>query len=381
MVAGTEGGRHLVTSTTSAASTSAETEPTLSDLDLPCTPTAISLSGSPVPPQQRLYFYSSDEWELFIREWATGLQTSYVQIKRLGGPNDRGVDVAAFKTPNSFEGAWDCFQGKHYARPLTLSDVLPEILKLLVNVSAGHYVLPGLYAFLAPRGCGSSLNRLLSKPTDLRDTFLQKIVPGSSLIADLATEVSDTVRTLAQDTDFSLFQSVEILDALETHRQTQYYVARFGGPLGPRPEAGSPPVVLTENEARYVAQLVEVYSEKHPAEDFTEAQLSSHPMTSRHFRRQRISFYNAEALRLYARDSVPEGTFEALQDDIHAGVVEIAESEHASGMDRLSEVLTASGQLDLSSHTLVSASRLDDRKGICHQLANEDRLTWMGSSQ
>ena len=104
-------------------------------------------------------------------------------------------------------------------------------------------------------------------------------------------------------------------------------------------------------------------------------------MTSRHFRRQRISFYNAEALRLYARDSVPEGTFEALQDDIHAGVVEIAESEHASGMDRLSEVLTASGQLDLSSHTLVSASRLDDRKGICHQLANEDRLTWMGSSQ
>jgi hypothetical protein len=37
---------------------------------------------------------------------------------------------------------------------------------------------------------------------------------------------------------------------------------------------------------------------------------------------------SAEALRLYARDSVPEGTFQALQDDVHAGVVEVAESDH-----------------------------------------------------
>jgi hypothetical protein len=130
-----------VTSTTSAASASAETGAALSDLNLPCAPSAISLSGPPVPPQQRLYFYSSDEWELFIREWATGLEASYVQIKRLGGPNDRGVDVAAFKTPNGFEGAWDCFQGKHYANALTLSNVLPEIVKLLVNVAVGHYTL------------------------------------------------------------------------------------------------------------------------------------------------------------------------------------------------------------------------------------------------
>jgi hypothetical protein len=290
-------------------------------------------------------------------------------------------DLAAFKTPNGFEGAWDCFQGKHYANALTLSDVVPEIVKLLVNVAVGHYTLPDMYAFLAPRGCGTTLNRLLSKPTELRNTFLRKIETDSDRIADLTTEISDAVRALAQATDFSLFRSVEILDALETHRQTPYYVARFGGPLSPRPKAGSPPEALCENEARYVSQLVEVYSEKHPDENFTHAQLSSHPKTGRHFQRQRISFYNAEALRLYARDSVPEGTFEALQHDIHAGVVEIAESEHVSGMERLSKVLTASGQLDLSSHTLVSVSSLDDRKGICHQLANEDRLTWMGPSQ
>jgi hypothetical protein len=80
-----------------------------------------------------------------------------------------------------------------------------------------------------------------------------------------------------------------------------------------------------------VAQLVEVYSERHPDETFADTQLSSHPKMGKHFQRQRISFYNAEALRLYARDSVPDGTFEALLDDIHAGVVEVAESDHASG--------------------------------------------------
>lgn len=359
----------------------AKTGPSVSELDLPSTPSAISLSGPPIPPQQRLYFYSSEEWELFIREWATGLQTSYVQLKRLGGPNDRGVDVAAFKSPDGFEGAWDCFQGKHYASALKLSDVLPEILKLLVNVVAGHYVLPDLYAFLAPQGCGSALNRLLSKPSHLRDAFLQKIEPGSDLIGRLPVEVSDGVRTLAQGTDFSLFQSVEILDALETHRKTPYYVARFGGPLGARPETDTPPVALGAHEARYVAQLMEVYSEKYPEETFTDVQLSSHAKTGGHFQRQRISFYSAEALRLYARDSVPDGTFEALQDDIHAGVVEVAESAHVNGMERLSQVLTTSGQLDLSSHTLVSVSNLDDRKGICHQLANENRIVWMGSGQ
>ena len=368
-----------MTSTTSG--TDAGTGPALSELDVPNVPPTIALSGLPVPPQQRLFFYSGDEWELFIREWATALQPSYVQIKRLGGPNDREVDVAAFKTTAGFEGAWDCFQGKHYASALTLSDVLPEILKVFINVAAGQYVLPDKYAFLAPQGCGSTLNRLLSKPTKLRETFLKKIEHDNDPIAGLPVEVANAVRSLAQDTDFSMFGSIEILDALEVHRQTSYHVARFGVPLAPRPSTEAPPEDVREHEARYVAQLMQVYSEKHPDEDFANAELSSHPKTGKHFQRQRISFYSAESLRLYARDSVPEGTFEALQDDIHAGVIEVAEAEHATGMARLSQVLIISGQLDLSSHTLVSVSSLDDRKGICHQLANEDRLIWMGPSQ
>lgn len=74
---------------------------------------------------------------------------------------------------------------------------------------------------------------------------------------------------------------------------------------------------------------------------------------------------------------MPEGTFEDLQEDIYSGVIETAEGSHQSGLERLSSVLTAAGQLDLQSHKLISVSYMTDRKGICHQLANEDRLIWV----
>lgn len=350
-----------------------EEEPALHDLPAPVVHPAISLTGAPVTPQQRIYFYSSDEWELFVREWATGLQPNYLQIKLLAGPSDRGVDIAAFKSASGFDGAWDCFQAKHYADPLKLSDALPEMLKIFRHVGLGHYVLPDRYLFLAPKGCGAALNRLLSKPSDLKVAFL-----GSEVLAAEPAVSRASIRTLAEGVDFSMFQSVEILDALEVHRATPYHVGRFGGPLAPRPLASPPPEEISQAETRYVAQLVEVYAES-AIPDLEVAELSSHPMIGNHFMRQRIAFYRAESLRLYARDSVPQGTFELLQDDVHAGVIEIVERAFASGMDRLSEVLTTSAGLDLSAHTLVTVSTIDDRKGICHQLANDDRLTWVRS--
>jgi hypothetical protein len=93
--------------------------------------------------------------------------------------------------------------------------------------------------------------------------------------------------------------------------------------------------------------------------------------------RQRISFYKAESLRVYARDSVPPGTFNKLQDDIYSGVIDTAEANHPNGYVRLSSVLSQVGQLDLNRHKLIAVSDIDDRKGICHQLANADRLTWV----
>ncbi|MBD7919902.1 hypothetical protein H9657_16645 [Cellulomonas sp. Sa3CUA2] len=337
----------------------------------------MSISGPPVTPAQRIAFYSPEEWEHFIREWATAIRPSYIQIKRLGGSNDKGADVAAFKTDQGFEGAWDCFQGKHYAKPLGWADAFPEMVKILNGVVSGHYILPDSYAFLAPKGCGTGLNRLLSKPTELREKFLEELDNAKPATAGLGRAQNAKVRDFAAATDFTVFKSIELVDAIETHRATPYHVARFGGPLPPRPAVTGAPGTIHRSEARYVAQLMEVYREAWPAEGLTLDTLQSQPRLAAHFQRQRESFYSAESLRLHARDAVPPGTFEALQDDVHSGVVEIAEADHTSSMERLTQVLQTSTYINLSAHALTTISQTDDRKGICHQLANEDRLTWL----
>lgn len=340
-------------------------------------PSSVTLSGPPVPPQGYIQLYSSDEWEDFIREWATTLNPDYVQIKRFGGAGDKGADIAAFKTPMGLEGAWDCFQAKHYSKVLSFSDAAPEILKVFLAVLDCDYVMPDSYSFLAPKGCGTQLNQLLSKPTFLKEKFISQLIPGATLTKDLSPERIESVKTLASSVDFSAFKSIELLDALDAHSKTRYHAARFGAALNARPECEPPPEEIGAHETRYIEQLVSIYRERYPGKVFDLLNLATDQSVSRHFRRQRSSFYKAESLRLYARDFVPPGTFEKLQEDVHSGVIEIAEADFKDGYTRLAEVLSRVSQLDLNRHRLISVSDNDDRKGICHQLANEDRLIWV----
>jgi hypothetical protein len=95
-----------------------------------------------------------------------------------------------------------------------------------------------------------------------------------------------------------------------------------------------------------------------------------------HFNRQREFFYHAEALRNFARDTVPPGTYEDLQSEVHAGVIDIQEAEHSNSYARLTSVLQGASSLQLTANALMSVIKVQDRKGICHQLVNEDRLRW-----
>lgn len=342
---------------------------------------APALPASPVPPAHRIYFYSPSEWEVFITEWATGVAVSYRQIKQLGGSGDRGVDVAAFKTDYGLEDAWDCFQAKHYAGSLTMSDAFPEMLKIFHGVAEAFYCLPDRYVFVAPQGCGASLNRLLSKPTALQKKFLELLDVGGSATRQYDEQALQSIRELAESSDFSIFESLELNEMLDVHRTTPYYAARFGTSLPARPPVGQTPDAPAPSEVTYVKKLVDVYYEQDPASCSDAYSAAAHAKHGPHLQRQREAFYSAEALRLYARDSVPDGTFELLQDDVYTGVVDTADANHPSGLDRLRAVLTQSGQLDLGAHALISVSKLQDRQGICHQLANADKLTWVADDE
>lgn len=326
-------------------------------------------------PRQLVFFYPPNEWETFVREWATTLGP-YNSLKVLAGPGDKGIDVAGLVTPAGLLGEWDCFQCKHYENALMPSDAFPEIVKLFKHVEAGHYTLPRRYSFVAPMGCGPSLNSWLSNAPKLKEEFLgylDRQVDGGRLSSGSAA----IARRQAENANFELFRSEQLEDILEAHAKTPYFVERFDQPLPPRPPTQVPIAFIPSKESRYAAKLINVYLELDPACDISEETASSHPKYGTHMKRQREAFFSAEALREFARDKVPPGTFELLQEDVFSGVIDVAEGQHLNGMERLRSVLTQASVIDLTAHRLVTQTRIPDRHGMCHQLASLDRLDWV----
>jgi hypothetical protein len=201
-------------------------------------------------------------------------------------------------------------------------------------------------------------------------------VPGSKLAADYDDETLSAALALAHTTEFSCFEAANLDKILEQHAEGPYHAMRFGTPLKPRPATGTPPAEHTADEARYIQQLLDVYEEKWGCSADSPANAWAHPHARKHLQHQREAFFCADALRLFARDSVPPGTFEALQDDVYNRVADYELRDFPSGFERLSKILDTAGDMPLANNILVTYVNSNDRKGICHQLANDDRLTW-----
>ncbi|MFI9584288.1 ABC-three component system protein [Streptomyces sp. NPDC052236] len=343
--------------------------------------TVVSPLMAPPPvltPKQILVHHSADDWEEFVYEWVEALREArYVDVVGMGGSNDRGADIAAFLTAKKTDGPWHCFQCKHYDKALVPSAAYPEMLKILVAVAEQEYrVLPERYVFVAPK-IGGSLKQLLAKPAELKAAFFESVAkPGNKLTTDYDEATLHRALQLAHKTDFSCFEAANLDRILEQHATTPYHVRRFGTPLPNRPAVPAPPSEHSTGEARYIQKLLDVYGERWGCATHYPDEARAHPKAGRHLQRQREAFYCADALRVFARDSVPVGTYESLQDDVHTGVVEVEERDFTTGYDRLNAVLDAARDMQLGANVLLSCMKSNDRKGICHQLANENRLTW-----
>lgn len=330
-------------------------------------------------PKQLLVHYSADEWEEFIYEWVMALEEAeYVDVVGMGGSNDRGADIAAFLTPRKTVGLWHCYQCKHYDKALGPATAYPEILKIHSAVAEQQYrVLPERYVFVAPR-IGGSLIQLLAKPSALSVGFFEWVDKNEVRLAqEYASGSLQRALDLARDSDFSRFEAGNLDKILQQHALTPHHVRRFGTPLPDRPARLPAPPEHAPEEARYIQQLLEVYCEKWGCSPSSPHEAQAHPRAGRNLQRQREAFYRAEQLRVFARDSVPPGTFESLQEAVYSGVVEVEEEDFASAYARLKAVLAAARDMQLGTNVLLQVVDPDDRKGICHQLANEDRLTWV----
>ena len=341
-------------------------------------PTRVRI-GKPITALQHIQLFSPGEWTDFIHEWAHELkrQDVYYEVEKCDGANDQGRDVVAFLTdqPN---GPWDNYQCKHYDHPLAPNEIWIELGKLCYFTFQHQFTIPRAYYFVTPHGVGTTLSKIIDKPEELRrrliaawpDKCEKKITETTSV------PLTGSLLRYVETFDFSIIKRVSPLTIIEQHRKSPFYIARFGGGLPDRDPHAPPPADIASQEARYVEQLLEAYGERLGQTLADISEINACPRLLEHFQDSREHFYWAEALRNFSRDYIP-GEFERLKDEIHAGVKDIANDDHTDGVARVMQTTREARLLPITGNSLFERMHLNDKSGVCHHLANDDRLTWV----
>lgn len=341
--------------------------------------------GLPVDPLDRLAQFSAAEFERFTLEWATGYLAEKVpgiyQVQQRGGAGDKGRDVIVWlDAPGVSPRRWSLYQCKHYKTRLGWGSAAVEIAKVLFYTLQGDYTAPTEYWFVTHLGVTSDLQDKVDDPAALK----------AALIADWDKHCRDEIRKdpvpLDQDLldhitgfDFGIFRVKQPLELLNEHAQTRYHLTVFGAPLVERIVPKAAPSSVAPTETVYISRLMAAISEAIGKTVADETALQPHPKEAALFRRSRLTFYCAENLRELARDSMANvAFFDTLLQEFADGLYHTYNAPAASGLARLSTTVQAAQNLQLTGHMLNPHVLANDREGMCHQLANDGIVEWIG---
>ncbi|ENJ8714543.1 hypothetical protein AB2A46_000560 [Listeria innocua] len=343
--------------------------------------------GSSIDPLKRMDIFSPDDFELFIELWVTEtLIEKYQKIVRCGGAGDMGRDVIAYiKSDDNTAVSWDNYQCKHYGSPLTPSNIWIEIGKLCYFTYIGRYSIPQKYYFVCQKGVGNTLNTLLEKPEELKSEFIsgwdkyckEKISKKNSI--ELTEELLKHINSI----DFSLFSHKTPLELIKSLEGSMSFASIFGGGLKKRRDVPmAPPEKIDTSENIYTEKLFRAYEDnlkKREIVEIDENKLSEYPKFKRHFDRQRVFYFSAVTLLDLERDTRPNNnTFAtSLKDEVYDEIIDTIESEFENGFTRVQAVTDRARLMNFSSHPLSGIVRPNDAHGVCHHLANENRIDWV----
>lgn len=337
-------------------------------------------SAMAFPVADLIQTFKPEVWEDFTEEWAHSQEKKYKHIIRYTGAGDMGLDILCFYTDKYFDGPWDNVQCKRYACKLQPAQVYVELGKIIYYSFMGEYPPPTRYYFAASQGIGLKLKKLLTKPADLKKELRSNWDKHCrTKITETATvELNGKLLACFEEFDFSIFGMITVAEMIKGHANTVFYERRFGKASFPeRPPVMLPPPSVQPGESRYVEQLFEVYSEKLSLQLNDPVQLAKYPDLERHFNRSREVFYHAESLRNFPRDSVDPGAFDAIQEEIYNGCIDIHDMEYSSGMARVLATTSQAAILTPNCNALCIRVQTQDKQGLCHHLANEDRFIWV----
>jgi hypothetical protein len=331
-------------------------------------------------PEMQIKLFDDKEWERFVRDWAETLPRDvYHTVDATGGAGDEGRDVIAYCEPPAPKAIWDNFQCKFYPHPLRPTDIWPEIGKLCYYTFIGRYTIPRQYLLAAPKDIGTSVRSLIRDPKRFKQQLIEvwpKLICHK--IRSKATPLEGDLAKHVDGFELSIVDYVPTRRMVERMRGSQKYFDYFSGRLPDRPTPQPPPgTVDARRESRYLTQLLNAYADCLKCAIADAEAIPTAGVHRQHFRRSREHFYSAESLRVFARTSVGEATFDALSEEIRDGVFDTSVGDYADGFERVKETLKAARALQVTANALLPVLSSSDRAGICHQLANLDELIWV----
>jgi len=344
------------------------------------------ITGTPIPPIEKLKSLSDKQFEECVNEWAVGyLKNRYNKVFKSGGSGDMGRDVIGYYNYGEDKDKliWDNYQCKHYKSPLNPSDIWVEIGKLCYYTYIKKYTIPNKYYFFCPYGVSTTLHDLLNNKEEFKETFIQNWDKHcrNKITKKRVIELDESLLNHINNINFDIFTYLDPNEFIEQHRKTPYFSFRFGGGLQkPRPIPKSPPDNINDNELVYTKKLFEAYQDSTGKEIKNEKDLSFFPKLNNHFQRQRIHFYEAESLKRFERDTLPPNinAFDQLKEELYFSVIDTHENYYENGFERVKAVTEKARMITLTSNNpLSSVLTKNDQHGICHHLSNEGKLDWV----
>jgi len=332
---------------------------------------------SPISKINILRVLEPGEWEDFTLELATIWKKEYSHAVRCGGAGDMGRDIIVYCSDKCSE--WENFQCKRYRAPMGVADATLEIAKLVYYSYIGEYTLPIKYYFVASQGVSVQLLNALNNPKKLKNELINRWDKScaSKITSSKKIPLSGEIRKYIQSIDFNIFDHIPPIKLIEFHENTSYHIHRFGACYPERPEAEVPPHVITNNEAVYTKELLIAFSDQEKIE-ITSDTLCGYKKYQEEFSLARKSFYSAESLERFSRDWLKENeSYKKLAEECYDAVSPVVNNEYKNGYKKYLATLVQATSVNYNSHPLHPYIEIKDKKGLCHQLVNFERIKWV----
>ena len=341
--------------------------------------TAQPVNLSVLTPPQVIQHFSADDWESFVREALGASEPKYARIERRGGAGDKGRDVIACTADTPEAGPMDLYQCKAYGKALGLNSIWTELGKLCVFTHQGDFPVPRRYRFAAPHGVTTPLGNLLDKPTELRTKLIEHwTTQCESKVSKAQTfPLTGKLKTYVEQFNFSIVHYCPVTELLDLHKKTTHWHVRFKREYPERPKPEAPPPNPQPHEMRYVRKLLDAY-EQHTGTPIADAAaLGLNQTLSEHFHGCRTDFFMADGLNRFYRDAQFPGAFEHIKDQVHHGIRNTVLAPHLNAYHRVCATLSQAAGLPLAKTEYEYCVMSGDKQGLCHHLANDDRLKWV----